>query len=90
MSVVGPDVVNNPSKCYSFLKSEVGRCLSGVKSLPYLYSNGCESHLELMGSMVSVDVVRYDAVAFELELIEVKKKQGGARRHHFFTGFNVR
>ena len=39
--------------------------------------------------MVSIDVPRYDALAFKLELIEVDKKQGEAM-HRFFTGFNVR
>jgi hypothetical protein len=82
------DVVNNPSKCYSFLKSEIGQCLSGVKSLLYLYSDECESHLELVGCMVNIDMARYDTVAFKLKLIEVKKKQGKTRGH-FFTGFNV-
>jgi hypothetical protein len=72
VSVVGHDVVrydavNVPSKCYSFLNFEIGRCLSGVKSLPYLYSNGCESHSQLVRRVVSVDVV-----AFELELKELQ------------------
>ena len=39
--------------------------------------------------MVSVNVPRYNALAFELELIKVDKKQGEAMRR-FFTGFNVR
>jgi hypothetical protein len=65
-NVVRCDMVNNPLKCYSFLNFEIAWCLSEVKSLPYLHSNGCESHLQLARCVVSVDVE-----AFELELKEL-------------------